>query len=234
MELRARQQRGKREAFAGGSTHPEGHQENIAALPAQARAAFAAAVANPRPGMGWYAVQVAAGYEKATRSALEERIAAAADDLRECFGMVALPTETVVSMRAGAKRLAESKLYPGYLFLQVAMNTEDAEKASKVWHLVRYTPKVLGFIGGDSTTPRALTEGEIGMIAKQIAEGAESFRPLVMYQTGENVRVKDGPFADFNGTVEDVNYDRNRLTVSVMVFGRVTPVELDFEQVEKI
>ena len=202
---------------------------------AAARAAFAAAAADPRAdSMSWYAVQVAAGYEKATRGALEERIAAAADDLRECFGQVLLPTEVVVSMRAGVKRQSESKLYPGYLFVQADMPADDPKKTSKIWHLVRYTPKVLGFIGGDSTAPRALTADEMEMITRQIKEGAESFRPLVMYQTGENVRVKDGPFADFNGTVEDVNYDRNRLTVSVMVFGRVTPVELDFEQVEKI
>ncbi len=174
--------------------------------------------------MHWYVVQAYSGFEHQVRRALEERIKR--HDMADSFGQILVPTEEVVEMRDGQKRRSERKFFPGYVLVQMDMN--DAS-----WHLVKSAPKVLGFIGGTSDKPRPITEQEAQTIMQRVQEGADKPRPKILYEPGEVVRVIDGPFNDFNGVVEEVNYDKNRLRVAVLIFGRSTPVDLEFSQVEK-
>jgi len=156
--------------------------------------------------------------------ALVERIARS--DMQNQFGEILVPVEEVVEMKAGQKNISERKFFPGYLLVQMDMTDES-------WHLVKSTPKVTGFVGGRANKPTPITDKEVETILHQVQEGVEKPRPKVLFEAGESVRVKDGPFTDFHGNVEEVNYDKNKLRVSVLIFGRSTPVELDFGQVEK-
>jgi transcriptional antiterminator NusG len=172
----------------------------------------------------WYVVHAYSGFEKSVAQALRDRIVR--NDMQERFGDVLVPTEEVIEMRSGQKRRSERKFFPGYVLVEMEMSDDT-------WHLVKNTPKVTGFVGGTATKPTPISEKEVQNILHQIQEGVEKPRPKVLFEVGEAVRVKDGPFADFHGNVEDVNYDKNKLRVSVTIFGRSTPVELDFGQVEK-
>jgi transcriptional antiterminator NusG len=172
----------------------------------------------------WYVVHAYSGFENQVRKSLQERIRRAG--MEEQFGEILVPTEEVVEMREGQKRRSERKFFPGYVLVQMEMN--DA-----TWHLVREVPKVMGFIGGTSDRPAPITEREADAILNRVREGAEKPRPKVLFEVGEVVRVTDGPFTDFNGVVEEVNYEKSRLRVAVLIFGRSTPVELEFGQVEK-
>lgn len=172
----------------------------------------------------WYVVHTYAGFEKSVKKALDERIVRAG--MQDKFGQILVPVEEVVEMKAGQKRTSERKFFPGYAFVEMEMNDDT-------WHLVKSTPKVSGFIGGTAMKPSPMSEKEIEKIKQQMQEGVEKPRPKVLFEAGEQVRVTEGPFADFNGMVEEVNYEKNRLRVSVMIFGRSTPVELEFAQVEK-
>ncbi|MFZ5492244.1 MAG: transcription termination/antitermination protein NusG [Pseudomonadota bacterium] len=174
--------------------------------------------------MRWYVVHAYSGYEKTVQRTLKERIARAG--LEDRFGDILVPTEEVVEMKDGQKRSSERKFFPGYVLVQMEMDEET-------WHLVRSVPRVLGFIGGTADKPAPITEREADEILSRVREGQDKPRPKVLFEVGEMVRVADGPFNDFNGVVEHVNYEKNRLNVSVMIFGRSTPVELDFSQVEK-
>lgn len=156
--------------------------------------------------------------------ALQERIKLNA--MEDLFGDVLVPTEEVVEMRAGQKRKSERKFYPGYVLINMEMNDET-------WHLVKSTPRVMGFIGGTADKPAAITDREADAILQRVQDGVEKPRPKTLFEPGEMVRVTDGPFNDFTGVVEEVNYAKNRLQVAVTIFGRSTPVELDFGQVEK-
>jgi len=174
--------------------------------------------------MRWYVVHAYSGFEKSVARNLIERIERAG--MKERFGEVLVPVEEVVEMKGGQKKTAERKFFPGYVLVQMEMDDDT-------WHLVKSTPKVTGFIGGTATKPAPITEKEVQSILDQMREGVEKPRPKVLFEVGETVRVIDGPFNDFNGNVEDVNYDKSKLRVSVMIFGRATPVELGFGQVEK-
>ena len=174
--------------------------------------------------MRWYVVHAYSGYEKTVQRTLKERVARAS--LEDRFGDILVPTEEVVEMKDGQKRSSERKFFPGYVLVQMEMDEET-------WHLVRSVPRVLGFIGGKADKPAPITEREADEILSRVREGQDKPRPKVLFEVGEMVRVADGPFNDFNGVVEHVNYEKNRLNVSVMIFGRSTPVELDFSQVEK-
>lgn len=174
--------------------------------------------------MRWYVVQAYSGYEHQVKKSLEDRIVR--EDLTEFFGDILVPTEEVVEMRDGHKRKSERKFFPGYVLVQMDMN--DAS-----WHLVKSVPKVLGFIGGSGDKPAPISEREAQTIIERVQEGVEKPKPKVVYEPGEVVRVTDGPFNDFNGVVEEVNYEKSRLRVAVLIFGRSTPVELEFGQVEK-
>ncbi len=172
----------------------------------------------------WYVVHTYSGFEKAVVRSLKEHIRNAG--MEDKFGEILVPTEEVVEMKRGQKRTSERKFFPGYVLVQMEMDDET-------WHLVKKVPKVTGFIGGSSDKPAPITDKEAQAILQQVQEGVEKPRPKFSFQPGEQVRVVDGPFADFNGTVEDVNYEKNKLKVSVSIFGRMTPVELEFSQVEK-
>ncbi len=172
----------------------------------------------------WYVVQAYSGFENQVKRSLEERIVRFG--LEEAFGRVLVPTEEVVEMREGHKRKSERKFFPGYVLVEMEMN-------DSTWHMVKETPKVLGFIGGKADKPAPITQKEVDNIMRRVEEGAEKPRPKVLFDAGEIVRVTDGPFKDFNGVVEEVNYDKSRLLVAVQIFGRSTPVELEFYQVEK-
>ncbi len=174
--------------------------------------------------MYWYVVHAFSGFEKQVKRGLEDRIARAG--MEDDFGQILVPTEEVVEMRDGKKRRSERKFFPGYILVQMDMN--DAS-----WHLVKATPKVMGFIGGTAGRPAPISAREAEAILQRIEEGVDKPRPKVLYEPGEVVRVTDGPFNDFNGVVEEVNYDKNRIRVAVLIFGRSTPVELEFGQVEK-
>lgn len=174
--------------------------------------------------MRWYVVQAFSNYEKRVQESLQEHIARAG--MEEYFGEILVPTEEVVEMKAGQKRTSERRFFPGYVLVQMEMNDES-------WHLVKSVPRVSGFIGGTSSQPAPITDAEAQAILQQVKVGAEQPRPKFSFQPGELVRVTEGPFADFNGTVEDVNYEKSKLRVAVSIFGRSTPVELDFGQVEK-
>ena len=172
----------------------------------------------------WFVVQAFSGYEKHVQRALLEHIER--NGMEEYFGEILVPTEEVVEMKNGQKRTSERKFFPGYVLVQMDLNDES-------WHLVKNVPRVSGFIGGTLTKPAPLTDAEAEGILRQVKIGAEQPRPKFSFQPGELVRVVDGPFADFNGTVEDVNYEKSKIRVAVSIFGRSTPVELDFGQVDK-
>ncbi|WP_144394014.1 transcription termination/antitermination protein NusG [Pleionea sediminis] len=172
----------------------------------------------------WYVVQAYSGYESKVKKMLEERIKL--HELDDQFGEILVPTEEVVEMRAGQKRKSERKFFPGYVLVEMEMNDDS-------WHLVRETPRVMGFIGGTSDRPAPISEREANAILQRVEDSSDKPKPKTLFEPGEVVRVIDGPFADFNATVESVNYEKNRLQVSVLIFGRSTPVELEFGQVEK-
>ncbi|MCL6555174.1 MAG: transcription termination/antitermination protein NusG [Burkholderiales bacterium] len=172
----------------------------------------------------WYVVHTYSGFEKSVKRALEERIKRA--HMEDKFGQILVPVEEVVEMKGGQKRTSERKFFPGYVLVEMEM--DDA-----TWHLVKSVPKVTGFVGGSAAKPTPISEKEVQALMQQIQEGVEKPKPKVLFEVGEAVRVTEGPFADFHGNVEEVNYDKNKLRVSVMIFGRSTPVELDFSQVEK-
>lgn len=171
----------------------------------------------------WYVVQTLSNYEKKAAEALNERIERS--DMREKFGEVITPTEEVVEMRAGKKRHTERKFYPGYMLVEMDFDEE-------AWMLVKNTPRIIGFVG-DSSNPVPLEEAEVKKIMDRIALGTTTELPKEVYEVGEEIHVMDGPFKDFSGVVEAVNYEKSRLQVAVTIFGRSTPVELSFEQVEK-
>lgn len=172
----------------------------------------------------WYVVQAYSGYEQQVMRTIKDRIDRS--DLQDQFGEILVPTEEVVEMRDGKKRKSDRKFFPGYVLVQMDMN--DA-----TWHLVKESPRVLGFIGGTSDKPAPISDAEADNILQRVEEGVDKPRPKVLFEAGEVVRVTDGPFTDFNGVVEEVNYEKSRLRVSVLIFGRSTPVELEFTQVEK-
>ncbi len=174
--------------------------------------------------MRWYVVHAYSGFEAQVKKILESRVAAS--PFQDLFGQVLVPTEEVVEMRDGQKRRSERKFFPGYVLVEMDMN-EDT------WHMVKEVPKVLGFIGGTSDKPAPITDAEANSILNRVEEGVDSPKPKVLFEVGEVVRVNDGPFNDFNGVVEEVNYEKSKMLVSVQIFGRSTPVELDFSQVEK-
>ncbi len=185
-------------------------------------AAVPAAVANPD--LRWYIVHAYSGMEKAVERNIAERVARS--DMSAKFGRILVPTEEVVEVKNGQKRTTERRLFPGYVFVEMVMDDDT-------WHLVKHTSKVTGFVGGAKNRPAPISEAEVQKIVSQMQEGTEKPRHKVEFLVGELVRVKEGPFTDFNGSVEEVNYEKNKLRVSVMIFGRATPVELEFSQVEK-
>lgn len=172
----------------------------------------------------WYVVHAYSGFEKSVQRALTERVTR--QDMGEFFGRILVPVEEVVELKSGQKSITERKFFPGYVLVEMEMNDES-------WHLVKSTPKVTGFVGGTANKPTPISEKEVEKIMQQMQDGVEKPRPKVLFEPGEVVRVKDGPFTDFHGSVEHVNYEKSRLRVSVTIFGRSTPVELEFGQVEK-
>ena len=172
----------------------------------------------------WYVVQAYSGHEQNVMRSLMERIERS--ELKDQFGEILVPTEEVVEMRDGKKRKSDRKFFPGYVLVQMEMN--DA-----TWHLVKEAPRVLGFIGGTTDRPVPISTAEANSILQRVEDGVDKPRPKILFEPGEVVRVTDGPFTDFNGVVEEVNYEKSRLRVSVLIFGRSTPVELEFTQVEK-
>ena len=172
----------------------------------------------------WYVVHAYSGFEKSVQRALVERIAR--DGMQDFFGQILVPVEEVVEMRNGQKSITERKFFPGYVLVEMEMNDDT-------WHLIKSTPKVTGFVGGTANKPTPISEKEVDKIMQQMKDGVDKPRPKVLFEVGEMVRVKEGPFTDFNGSVEDVNYEKSKIRVSVTIFGRATPVELDFGQVEK-
>lgn len=174
--------------------------------------------------MRWYVVHAFSQYEQHVKRSLEERIERFG--MQDKFGEILVPTEDVVEMRGGAQRKSERKFFPGYVLVHMELDDDS-------WHLVKDVPKVMGFIGGSSGKPAPLSEKEADSILSRMQEGVDSPRPKVLFEVGEMVRVVDGPFADFNGVVEEVDYEKSRLKVAVLIFGRSTPVELEFAQVEK-
>lgn len=172
----------------------------------------------------WYVVHTYSQFEKYVQRVLPERIQRAG--LEDQFGQILVPVEEVVELKLGQKSISERKFFPGYVLVEMEMTDES-------WHLVKSTPKVTGFLGGSAMKPTPISEKEVQNIMHQMQAGVEKPRPKVLFEVGEAVRVKDGPFTDFHGMVENVNYDKNKLRVAVTIFGRSTPVELDFGQVEK-
>ena len=173
----------------------------------------------------WYVVHAYSGFEKSVQKALKERIER--EGMQDLFGQVLVPVEEVVDIKNGRRSISERKFFPGYVPVEMEM-TDDT------WHLVKSTPKVTGFVGGTANRPAPISVKEVEAIMQQMQEGVEKPKPKVLFEVGEKVRVNDGPFTDFNGSVDEVNYERNKLRVSVQIFGRDTPVELDFSQVEKL
>lgn len=181
----------------------------------------------------WYVVHAYSGFEQQVKRSLAERIQRL--EMEDSFGEVLVPTEEVVEMRGGQKRRSERKFFPGYVLVQIEAG--DDPKAPRIddesWHLIKETPKVMGFIGGTADRPAPIKDSEADAILDRVREGVEKPRPKILFEPGELVRVTEGPFNDFNGTVEEVNYEKSRLRVAVLIFGRSTPVELGFGQVEK-
>lgn len=172
----------------------------------------------------WYVVQAYSGYENKVKQTLEERVSRLG--MEDFFGEILVPTEEIVEMREGQKYKSERKFFPGYVLVNMEMNDES-------WHLIKDAPRVIGFIGGTSDRPSPITDKEANAILQRVQDGADKPRPKTLFEVGEVVRVIDGPFNDFNGSVEEVNYEKSKLRVAVLIFGRSTPVELDFGQVEK-
>lgn len=173
----------------------------------------------------WYVVHAYSGMEKAVERNLRERIDRAG--MQDKFGRILVPTEEVVELKNGKKAVTERRFFPGYVLVEMAMEDDT-------WHLVKHTSKVTGFVGGAKNRPAPISDAEVMKIVNQMQEGIEKPRPKVEWTVGEVVRVKEGPFTDFNGAIEEVNYDKSKVRVSVTIFGRATPVELDFAQVEKV
>ena len=188
------------------------------------KAADAAGASASRGAKRWYVVHAYSGMEKSVKKALIERIARS--DMQEQFGEILVPTEEVVEVKNGQKAVTERRFFPGYVLVEMEMTDES-------WHLVKNTAKVTGFVGGKANRPTPISQKEVEKIMAQMLEGVEKPRPKTLFEVGEMVRVKEGPFTDFNGNVEEVNYEKSRLRVSVTIFGRATPVELEFGQVEK-
>ena len=172
----------------------------------------------------WYVVHAYSGMEKSVKKALVERVARSG--MEHQFGEILVPTEEVVEVKNGHKSVTERRFFPGYVLVEMDMTDES-------WHLVKNTAKVTGFVGGKANRPTPISQKEVEKIMAQMQEGVEKPRPKTLFEVGEMVRVKEGPFTDFNGNVEEVNYEKSRLRVSVTIFGRATPVELEFGQVEK-
>jgi transcriptional antiterminator NusG len=172
----------------------------------------------------WYVLHAFANYEKKVKAALEERIELSG--FKERFGQVLVPSEEVVEMRAGQTRRSERKFFPGYVLVEMELDDDT-------WHLIKETPRVMGFIGGKADKPAPITQAEANAILQRMDEGVEAPKPKTLFEPGEMVRVTEGPFNDFNGVVEEVNYEKSKLHVAVLIFGRSTPVELSFGQVEK-
>ncbi|WP_137940208.1 transcription termination/antitermination protein NusG [Chitinivorax sp. B] len=173
----------------------------------------------------WYVVHAYSGFEKSVQRALRERIDRSG--MADMFGQILVPVEEVMEVRSGRKSVAERKFFPGYVLVEMEMTDET-------WHLVKSTPKVTGFVGGSGMKPTPITQKEVDALMQQMQEGVEKPKPKIQFEIGQSVRVTEGPFTDFNGTVEHVDYDKNKLRVSVAIFGRPTPVELEFSQVEKL
>lgn len=176
------------------------------------------------PDLKWYVVHAYSGMEKAVERNIRERVNRAG--MEDKFGRILIPVEEVVEVRQGVKRTTERKLFPGYVMVEMVMDDDT-------WHLVKNTSRVTGFVGGARNRPTPISETEVMKIVNRMQEGSDRPRHKVEFEVGEYIRVKDGPFTDFNGTVEEVNYDKSKLRVSVTIFGRATPVELEFSQVEK-
>ena len=174
--------------------------------------------------MRWYVVHAYSGYEKKVALAIQDRVQM--HNLGDRFGEILVPTEEVVEMKSGQKRTSERMFFPGYVLVQMELDDDS-------WDLVKETPRVMGFIGGKADKPAPITDKEADLILQRVQDSEETPRPKTMFEPGEMVRVTDGPFNDFNGTVEEVNYEKSKLRVAVSIFGRSTPVELDFTQVEK-
>ncbi len=172
----------------------------------------------------WYVVHAYSGFEQQVMKMLKERIARSG--IEDDFGEVLVPTEEVVEMRDGQRRKSDRMFFPGYVLVNMVMNNDT-------WHLVKSVPKVMGFIGGSSDSPAPISDAEANTILQRVQEGTDKPRPKILFEPGQLVRVIDGPFNDFSGVVEEVDYDKNRLKVAVLIFGRSTPVELEFTQVEK-
>lgn len=172
----------------------------------------------------WYVIHAYSGYENFVMREVEERINR--HNLKDKIEEVIVPAEEVVEVRSGQKRKSTRKFFPGYVLIKMVMDDET-------WHIIKNIPRVLGFIGGTGQVPAPISEKEANAILQRVEEGETKPRPKILFEPGEVVRVIDGPFQDFNGVVEEVNYDKNRLHVAVLIFGRSTPVELDFGQVEK-
>ena len=181
----------------------------------------------------WYVVHAYSGFENQVARALKERIARAS--MEDKFGDILVPTEEVIEMRGGQKRRSERKFFPGYVLVQI--ETAEENRTLRIddesWHLIKETPKVMGFIGGTADRPMPIKDSEADSILRRVQDGVDKPKPKVLFEPGEMVRVTEGPFNDFNGVVEDVNYEKSGLRVAVLIFGRSTPVELEFGQVEK-
>ena len=174
--------------------------------------------------MRWYVVQTTAQYENKVKEALLNRIKLAG--IESSFGEILIPTEEVVEMKSGQKRKTERKFFPGYILVKMEMNDET-------WHLVRHVPKVLGFIGGRADKPSPISDKEVEAIMSQIQDTHDKPKPKTLFEVGEVVRISDGPFTDFVGVIEEVNYEKSKVKISVMIFGRATPIELGFDQIQK-
>jgi transcriptional antiterminator NusG len=192
---------------------------------AQEGAPSAAAATAATSKKRWYVVHAYSGMEKSVMRALTERVIRAG--MEDQFGQILVPTEEVIEVKNGQKSVSERRFFPGYVLVEMEMTDET-------WHLVKNTSKVTGFIGGKSNKPTPIPPHEVDKIMQQMQDGVEKPRPKVLYEVGELVRIKDGPFTDFNGNVEEVNYEKSKVRVSVTIFGRATPVELEFGQVEKV
>ena len=196
--------------------------EQVENAPAETPVPEAPAVPNNKR---WYVVHAYSGMEKAVERNLRERIDRS--EMQDKFGRILVPMEEVVELKNGKKSVSERRFFPGYVLVEMEM-------ADDTLHLVKHTSKVTGFVGGAKNRPAPISEAEVMKIVNQMQEGIEKPRPKVEWEVGELVRVKEGPFTDFNGAIEDVNYDKSKVRVSVTIFGRATPVELDFAQVEKV
>jgi transcription termination/antitermination protein NusG len=207
-----------------GIEHGTPMTESTETTPADPIPAVAESLA-PVNSMRWYVVHAYSGMEKAVERNLRERIDRAG--MQDKFGRILVPTEEVVELKNGKKSVTERRFYPGYVLVEMDM-------ADDTWHLVKHTSKVTGFVGGARNRPAPISPAEVAKIVNQMQEGIDKPKPKVEWTVGELVRVKDGPFTDFNGAIEDVNYEKSKVKVSVTIFGRATGVELDFAQVEKI